>query len=146
MGHLTLGNILFMFHHTHGVFKFREFGAAASNWKLIPLGGLRSLIAQEICQLGIGFYQGGCPDPSIERAVEQIDKLLMHYGCKTIVGVLLQASSEFLILELGFSTQPFSLDYGRYEGQVTKSWLKSIWEKVAFHQRIEIGNIELVPP
>ncbi len=32
MGHLNLGNILFMFHHIHGTFKFREFGAAASKY------------------------------------------------------------------------------------------------------------------
>ncbi len=31
MGHLNLGNILFMFHHIHGTFKFMEIGAAASN-------------------------------------------------------------------------------------------------------------------
>jgi hypothetical protein len=31
MGHLNLQNILFMFHHIHVTFKFREFGAAASN-------------------------------------------------------------------------------------------------------------------
>jgi hypothetical protein len=31
MGHLNLGNILFMFHHIHGTFKFRDFDAAASN-------------------------------------------------------------------------------------------------------------------
>ncbi len=31
MRHLILGNILFMFHHIHGKFKFREFGAAVSN-------------------------------------------------------------------------------------------------------------------
>jgi hypothetical protein len=31
MGHFNLGNILFMFHRIHGTFKFREFGAAASN-------------------------------------------------------------------------------------------------------------------
>ncbi len=36
MGHLNLRNILFMFHHIHVTFKFRDFGAAASNswvWK-----------------------------------------------------------------------------------------------------------------
>jgi hypothetical protein len=31
MGHLNLWNILFMFHHIHETFKFREFDAAASN-------------------------------------------------------------------------------------------------------------------
>jgi hypothetical protein len=37
MGHLNLGNILFMFHHLHGTFKFREFGAAASNMQILLL-------------------------------------------------------------------------------------------------------------
>ncbi len=32
MGHLNLRNILFMFHHIHVTFEFREFGVAASNW------------------------------------------------------------------------------------------------------------------
>jgi hypothetical protein len=31
MGHLNLRNSLFMFHHIHVTFKFREFGEAASN-------------------------------------------------------------------------------------------------------------------
>jgi hypothetical protein len=39
MGHLNLRNILFMFHHIHGTFKFREFGAAASNI-LLPVQGV----------------------------------------------------------------------------------------------------------
>jgi hypothetical protein len=35
MGHLNLGNILFMFHHIHGTFKFREFGAAVSKISMV---------------------------------------------------------------------------------------------------------------
>ena len=31
MGHLNVGNIMFMFRHKHGTFEVREFGAAASN-------------------------------------------------------------------------------------------------------------------
>ncbi len=42
-------------------------------WKLVLLGGLRLSITREIHQLGIGFYGGGCPDPSIECVVEQIN-------------------------------------------------------------------------
>ncbi len=104
-------------------------------------------ITWEIHQLGIGFYGGGCLDPSVECTVEQINKLLMHYGCRRVVGVSLQASSEFLIVKLGLSMQPFNLNYLSYEGLVTKSWLKSIWEKVqAFHLRIKFGNIDLPLP
>ncbi len=79
--------------------------------------------------------------------MEQINKLLMHYGYKMVVGVSLQAPLEFLIIELGLSMQPFNLDYSHYEGLVTKSWLKSIWAKVqAFHLRIRFGNVDLIPP
>ncbi len=43
--------------------------------------------------------------------------------------------------------QPFNLNYSHYEGLVTKSWIKLIWEKVpAFHLRNETGNIDLTPP
>jgi hypothetical protein len=98
--------------------------------------------------LGIGFYGGGCPDPSIECKVEQINELVfMHYCCKMVVGVLLQASLEFLMVEFGLAMQPFNLDYSHYEGPVTKSWLKSIWEKVqAIHLRIEFGSMDLILP
>ncbi len=111
---------------------FQELSEALQRkyWKVVPLGGLRLTITWEICRLGIGFYGRGCPDPSIECTVEQINKLLMHYDCKMVVGILLQASLEFLIVELGLSMQPFNLDYSHYDGLVTKSWLKSIWEKV----------------
>ncbi len=79
------------------------------------------MITQKICQLGTGFYGGGCPDRSNECTVEEIHKLCMHYGCKTVVGVLLQALPEFLIVEFVLSMQPFSLDYWCYEELVTKS-------------------------
>jgi hypothetical protein len=45
MGHLNLQNILFMFHHIHVTFKFREFGAAASN--PIVSNGLQQSIGRE---------------------------------------------------------------------------------------------------
>ena len=116
-------------------------------WQLVPLGGLRSSVKRELRQLATGFYGGGCLDPSVECAVAQVNKLLMHYGCNTVVGLKLQASMEFLILELGISDQPFQLDYSRYEKFVTAGWLKSIWEKAwTFQFTIELGNIKIRPP
>ncbi len=75
---------------------FQELSKALQRiyWKLVSLGGLRPSITWEIHQLGIGVYGRGCPDPIVECAMEQINKLLMHYGCRTVVGVSLQASLE----------------------------------------------------
>lgn len=116
-------------------------------WQLVPLGGIRSSVKRELRQLATGFYGGGCPDPSVECAVAQVNKLLMHYGCNTSVGLKMQASMEFLILELGVSEQPFQLDFARYEKFATHSWLKTVWEKAhVFGFSIEVGNIKLRPP
>lgn len=116
-------------------------------WQLVPLGGLRSSVKRELRQLATGFYGGGCPDPGVECAVAQVNKLLMHYGCNTTVGLKLQASMEFFIIELGLSAQPFDLEYDRHSKFVTSCWLKTIWEKAqAYGFRIELGNINIKPP
>ena len=116
-------------------------------WQLVPLGGLRSSVKREIRQLSVGFFGGGCPDPSVECAVGQVNKLLMHYGCNTVVGLQLQASVEFMILELGVTNQPFQLDFERYKKFVTHCWLKTVWEKMhAFQIVIDLGNIKITPP
>ena len=116
-------------------------------WQMVPLGGLRSSVKRELRQLSIGFYGGGCPDPGVECAVAQVNKLLMHYGCNTTVGLKLQASMEFLILELGLTDQPLQLDFDRYGMFATHCWIKTVWEKAhAYQLVIELGNIEIQPP
>lgn len=56
--------------------------------------------------MDIGFYEGGMPHPGVEAAVQQLNKLLMNYGCKSSVGVELQVCMELMITELGMSFQP----------------------------------------
>ena len=58
----------------------------------------------------LGFYGLGCPHPAIECFIAQINKLLMHLGTKSSLGITIQASLELLILKLGLLNQPF-LDY-----------------------------------
>ncbi len=56
--------------------------------------------------------------------IECSNKLLMHYGCNTSVGLKLQASMESLIIELGMSLQPLGVKYKTHSTWVTNSWLK----------------------
>jgi hypothetical protein len=75
--------------------------------------------------------------------VKGLEKLLMHYGCLTVVGHKLQISIELFIMEMGLSDQPFQLDYNRFHFLVTDCWLKSIWEKTShfgFHLHLGIGS------
>jgi hypothetical protein len=62
--------------------------------------------------------------------VEQSNKLLMHYGCRTALSTELQTSIGLLLVELGMSFQPFLLSYANFGHMVTTSWLKQVWEKL----------------
>jgi len=56
---------------------------------------------KELRDLDIGFYGGGFPNVPIECGIQQLNKLLMHYGCPSSVGVQLQSSMELFLIELG---------------------------------------------
>ena len=56
-------------------------------WQLVPQGGLRCSAPFKIRHMDIGLYGAGCPHVGIECLVAQINKLLMHYGCKSNVGL-----------------------------------------------------------
>jgi hypothetical protein len=63
--------------------------------------------------------------------IAQVSKLLTHFGCRSGVGIQLQASMELLILEMGLTAQPLQESYEKYGPRITHSWIKSIWEKVS---------------
>ena len=98
--------------------------------KMLPLGGIVQMAPKEIRQLDRGFYGAGLPHPGVEAIVEQSNKLLMHYGCRTALGTELQTSIGLLLIELGMSFHPFLLSYANFGHMVTTSWLKQVWEKL----------------
>jgi hypothetical protein len=116
--------------------------------KIQRLGGFRLFVRRELRQLDIGFYGIGCPDPAVESAIAQTNKVLSHVGCKSDIAIQMQASLEALIIEMGMSNQPFMEDYERCSNKwVTLSWLKTVWEKAhRLRFQIELGPTELQPP
>jgi hypothetical protein len=54
--------------------------------KMFLLGGVVRKADHGIRQLDRGFFGAGFPHPSVEATVEQVNKLLMHYGCHTALG------------------------------------------------------------
>ncbi len=100
-----------------------------------------------LCQLGRGFYGIRCPHPGVECFLAQITKLLIHYSCRSGLGIQMQVSMEVLITKLGLSTQPLQESYVTYGKWVTHTWLKSIWEKLhKFDVSIEIAPLPIEPP
>ena len=75
-------------------------------YQLLSLGGIRRSVPTPVRYLGRGFFGSGCPHLGVEATISGLEKLLIHYGCDTVVGRKLQVSVEFLVMELGISAQP----------------------------------------
>ena len=113
----------------------------------MPIGGIIYSAPKSIIQIDKGFYGVGCPHLGVKNMVEQLNKLLMHYGCSTGLGLNMQLSLEILTLEMGISSQPLEEAYKRYGNWITEGWFKSIWEKVdMFSITMEVCNIPLLQP
>jgi len=111
--------------------------------KMLPLGGIVSKANRGVRQLDRGFYGAGFPHPGVEATIEQSNKLLMHYGCRSALGTKLQASLELLVLDLGISFQPLQVSYAQFGEWATTSWLKRVWEKVSFFGfTIQVNNLQ----
>ena len=72
----------------------------------MPKGGLIRTAPKPLRDLDIGFYGAGFPNVAIECGIQQLNKLLMHYGCDSSAGTLLQSSVELLLLNLVGHTSP----------------------------------------
>ena len=94
-----------------------------------------------------GFYGAGCPHRGVECLIEQVTKVLIHYGNQSGLGLELQTSMELMIIELGISEQPLGESYLHYGKWVTHCWLKSVWEKVdKFHINITLAPLNIGSP
>ncbi len=94
--------------------------------KIHPQGGIHRLAMRGICQLDLGFYGISCPHPAIECLITQLNKLLMHYGNQSCLGLKMQNTMELLMIKLGMSLQPFQEECAAYHHWVTHLWVKSV--------------------
>ncbi len=116
-------------------------------WQLAPKGGVRRLAPAILRQLDRGFYGMGCPHLGMECLVAQITKLLIHYGCRSGLGLKMSVLMELLITEVGISAQPLCQPFLKYGTWVTHTWWQSLWEKVdKFAITVEIAPLPMVPP
>jgi hypothetical protein len=116
-------------------------------WQLVGREGVRCSAPAALRQLDKGFFGIGCPHPGVECLVAQLPKLLIHYGCRSGLGIQMQVSMEILLTKLGLSPQPLQESFVTYGKWVTNTWLKLIWEKVdRFNITIEIAPLPIRPP
>ena len=99
--------------------------------KMLPLGGIVSKANRGIQQLDHGFYGAGFPHPGVKATLQQVNKLLMHNSCQTVLDTGLQTSLELLVVDLGLSVQPFRVSHDQYGDWDTTSWLKRFGKRSA---------------
>jgi hypothetical protein len=98
-------------------------------------------------QLDQGSYGIGCPHPRVECLVAQLTKLLVHYGCRSGLGIQMSVTMEVLLPKLGMSPQPLQTSYPEYGKWVTNTWLIFFWEKVyKFNITVEIAPLPIKSP
>jgi hypothetical protein len=116
-------------------------------YKIHPQGRIRHTARRGTRQLAAGFYGVGCPHPAIECLIVQLNKLIMHYGSPSCLGLNMQTLIELLIIETGLSLQPFTEDYNTCQHWVTPSWMKLVWEKAScLNIEIQLAPLSLQPP
>jgi hypothetical protein len=116
--------------------------------EMLPLGGgIVWTASKRIRELDRGFYDASLPHPGVEVIVEQSNKLLIHYGCRTALGTKLQTSLRLLLVKLGMSFQSLQLLYAEFGNMITTSWLNRVWEKLdRFKFAVMVHNLRSVFP
>jgi hypothetical protein len=100
-------------------------------YQILPLGGVVRTTIVESRTINAGFYGVGLPHLGIEALIAMTDKQIMHYGCNTATGKLMQTSYSLFYVEAGLSFHPLQESYACYGGLVTHSWMKMLWEKLS---------------
>ena len=67
-------------------------------WLIMTIGGIIRSAPKAIRQDDRGFYGAGFPHLGVETMVEQLNKLLMYYGCSIGEGLRMQLSLELFTL------------------------------------------------
>jgi hypothetical protein len=67
-------------------------------WKLIGKRGVRRLAPVPLRLLDCSFYGIGCPHPRVECLVVKITKLLVHYGCRSGLGIQMSITMHYCSL------------------------------------------------
>jgi hypothetical protein len=80
-------------------------------YQILPLGGIVRTTPVESRTIDAGFYGIGLPHLGVEAMITMTNKLLMHYGCNTATGQLMQTLYLLLFTELGLSFTPVQESY-----------------------------------
>jgi hypothetical protein len=80
-------------------------------YQILLLGGVVRTTPVRSKTIDAGFFGVGLAHLGIEALISMSNKLIMHYGCQTATGRLMQLSYSLLLVELGLSFDPLQESY-----------------------------------
>jgi hypothetical protein len=116
-------------------------------YQILPMGGIVRTTSVGSRTVNTGFFGVGLPHLGVEALIAMSNKLLMHYGCQTAMGKLMQTSYSLLFLKLGLLFHPLQESYHQFERLATHSWMKMLWKKISkFNVRAVVANLNSTFP
>jgi hypothetical protein len=100
-------------------------------YHILSPGGIVQTTPVDSQTIDAGFFGIGLPHLHVKTLIIMTNKLLMHYGCKTATGRLMQTSYLLFFAERGLLFTPLQESYSCYGFLVTHSWIKMLWEKLS---------------
>ena len=67
-------------------------------YQILPLGGIIRTAPQDSRMIDAGFFCPGLPHPGMEALIAMTNKLIMHYGCRSVLGDFMKTSYGYLTL------------------------------------------------
>jgi hypothetical protein len=90
-------------------------------YQILPMGGIVCTTSVRSRTVDTGFFGVGQPHLGVQALIAMSNKLLMHYGCQTAMGKLMQTSYSLLFLQLGLLFHPLQESYDQFERLATHS-------------------------
>jgi hypothetical protein len=98
----------------------------------------RALVFRSTKYMGIGIKH-----IHILQEIARLKDILNHTYTGTITGQIYRTSLEYLLLELGMSTDISAMDYNNYHSLATNGLVKSTWEFLCQHNITLQHNIDI---
>jgi len=122
-------------------------GLGTSDYNMLSVLGVARSIKTAVRYIPPTFGGMGIRHLPIEATAATLNAFLQHYGEPTNLGYTLRTTLHHMQVEMGVRVCPLQYKYEVWEGLVTDSWVKALWEKVSkFNIKLDIKYDELLPP
>ncbi len=114
----------------------------AKDYKMLNVLGVLQNVTKGLCRIHTTFGGFGLLSLPTERLISRVNMLMQHYHASTNLGRKLDASLQYLQLQLGTPHNPLALDYAKWGQLSPLCWVKMLWRSL---QHFDIMDFKKIP-